>query len=94
MKGDKLIYFFNCYFLMLDYDESLEEIVKSYMEKENDNNAKLLLEDLKYIFEEDNKENEYLDHILENSDEMNVDKLELKEIIKEVYTEFMKYDKK
>ena len=38
MKGDKLIYFFNCYFLMLDYDEPLEKIVRDYIEKENDNN--------------------------------------------------------
>lgn len=91
MKGDKLIYFFNCYFLMLDYDEPLEKIVRDYIEKENDNNTKLLLNDLKYIFEENNNEEEYLNYILKNSDEMNVSKDELREIIRVLYSYLKKF---
>lgn len=91
MKGDKIIYFFNCYFLMLDYDEPLEKIVRDYIEKENDNNTKLLLNDLKYIFEENNNEEEYLNYILKNSDEMNVSKDELREIIRVLYSYLKKF---
>lgn len=91
MKGDKLIYFFNCYFLMLDYDEPLEKIVRDYIEKENDNNTKLLLNDLKYIFEENHNEEEYLNYILKNSDEMNVSKDELREIIRVLYSYLKKF---
>lgn len=88
MKGDKLIYFLNCYFLMIDYDESLKEIVNDYIQKENNNNIEILLEELKYIFEKSNDENQYLDYILKNSDEMNVDKFELRQILKKIYNEF------
>ena len=97
MKGDKLIYFFNCYFLMLDYDEPLEKIAKytglsiEDIEKENDNNTKLLLNDLKYIFEENHNEEEYLNYILKNSDEMNVSKDELREIIRVLYSYLKKF---
>ena len=91
MKGDKIIYFFNCYFLMLDYDEPLEKIVRDYIEKENDNNTKLLLNDLKYIFEENHNEEEYLNYILKNSDEMNVSKDELREIIRVLYSYLKKF---
>ena len=86
MKENKLIYFLNCYFLMLDYNQSLEEIVKDYIEKESANNTKLLIDDLKYILEEDKDED--LEYILNNSDEMNISKTELKEVIKEVYSCF------
>ena len=59
--------------------------------KENDNNTKLLLNDLKYIFEENHNEEEYLNYILKNSDEMNVSKDELREIIRVLYSYLKKF---
>lgn len=33
---DEIIYFFDCYYLMLDYDETLKQIVNEFIEKETE----------------------------------------------------------
>ena len=63
MIGDRIVYFFECYYLLVGIDETFEEI-------------KLLL---------DEKNDEYLQYILETNNEVKTSKEVLLKILDNVY---------
>lgn len=88
MIGDNLIYFSDSYYLMIDYDESLEEIVSQFIKAETTQLLKDTISEMSIILK--NKEDKDLNYILEKSSVINTPKEDLLNMIKEIYDAFQK----
>ncbi len=91
MNIDMIVYFFNCYYLMLDYDESMSQIVAGYIEKEKDVLVKNIYDQMDCVLKaEINTRTYYLNEIISSCEEMDVRTDEMESIIKTVFEEFKK----
>ena len=79
MTGEFLTYFFDSYYLMIDYDQSLEEIVFEFIEKETEERVRNTINEIAAVLE--NKNEDILEYIIEKSVVLSTDKEELKELI-------------
>ena len=82
MTGEYLTYFFDCYYLMIDYDQSLEEIVSEFIEKETEDRVINTISEIDQVIESKNED--ILEYIIEKSVVLSTDKEELKEFIQEI----------
>ena len=55
MPGEYLTYFCDCYYLMIDYDESLEEIVSEFIEKETEERVRNTINEIAAVLENKNE---------------------------------------
>ena len=88
MIGDNLIYFCDSYYLMIDYYESLEEIVSQFIKAETPQLLEDTISEMSIILK--NKEDKDLNYILEKSSVINTPKEDLLKMIKEIYDAFQK----
>lgn len=88
MIGDNLIYFCDSYYLMIDYDESLEEIVSQFIKAETPQLLKDTISEMSIILK--NKKEKDLNYILEKSSVINTSEEDLLNMIKEIYDAFQK----
>lgn len=73
---------------MIDYDESLEEIVSQFIKAETPQLLKDTISEMSIILK--NKEDKDLNYILEKSSVINTPKEDLLNMIKEIYDAFQK----
>ena len=90
-NNKEIIYFCNCYYLMLDYDQSMHQIVEEFIEKESNEIVNELLKELQYIIStEDNQKREYILQVITKCDDMDIDFFTMEKILIDIYQEFMK----
>lgn len=83
MIGDRIIYFFECYYLLVGIDETFEEVMESFVKTESRENVDETLKEIKLLLDE--KNDEYLQYILETNNEVKTSKEVLLKILDNVY---------
>ena len=83
MVGDRIIYFFECYYLLVGIDETFEEVMESFVRTESRENVDETLKEIKLLLDE--KNDEYLQYILESNNEVKTSKEVLLKILDNVY---------
>ena len=83
MIGDRIIYFFECYYLVVGIDETFEEVMKSFIKKESRENVQETLKEIKLLLDEKNAE--YLQYILDTNNEVKTSKEVLLKILDNIY---------
>ena len=83
MVGDRIIYFFECYYLLVGIDETFEEVMESFVRTESRENVDETLKEIKLLLDE--KNDEYLQYILETNNEVKTSKEVLLKILDNVY---------
>ncbi len=61
MTGEFLTYFFDSYYLMIDYDQSLDEIVSEFIKKETEEKVTNTIDEIAEVL--DNKNEDILKRI-------------------------------
>ncbi|URZ03973.1 hypothetical protein [Clostridium felsineum] len=87
-KNNKLIYFFDSYYLMLDYDQELNEIVNEFIENETEETTNEIISQMDKILNSVESQEDTLNEIITNCIEMNTTPEQILEIIKEIFNEF------
>lgn len=85
MKDKMILYFCNCYLVMLDYDETLEEIVQDFVSKEKAETILELKTECNNIIQLPNTEKEkVLKTIIGKADDLVIETIELETIIQNI----------
>ena len=91
MTGEFLTYFCDCYYLMVDYDQSLEEIVFEFIEKETEERVTNTFNEIAAVIEDKNED--ILEYIIEKSVVLSTDREELNELIQDISDVFKEVKK-
>ena len=83
MVGDRIIYFFESYYLLVGIDETFEEVMESFVETESRECVDETLKEIKLMLDEKNEED--LEYILNTNNEVKTSKEKLLEILQMVY---------
>lgn len=86
MISDNIIYFCDSYYLMIDYNETLEEIIKEFIDKETNELVENIINEMNMILK--SKDEKTLKYILEKSCVITTTKENLVDMINEIYDEF------
>jgi DNA-binding transcriptional regulator YhcF (GntR family) len=86
MEIQTIVYFCDCYLMMLDYDEELESIVQDFVKKENPNMIIKLKEECKNLLTMTNQEkNEWIEKIIEKCVNLDISIREMNDILEYIY---------
>lgn len=83
MVGDRIIYFFESYYLLVGIDETFEEVMESFVKTESREYVDETLKEIKLMLDEKNEED--LEYILNTNNEVKTSKEKLLEILQMVY---------
>lgn len=87
-QNNKIIYFFDSYYLMLDYDQTLKQIVNEFIENETEEATNEIISEMIEILNNTELQEKTLSEIITNCIEMNTTPEQMIEIIKEIFNEF------
>ncbi|OOM16370.1 hypothetical protein [Clostridium saccharobutylicum] len=85
---NKIIYFFDSYYLMLDYNQTLNQIVNEFIENETEETTNEIISQMDKALNDIELQEKTLSEIITNCIEMNTTPEQMFEMIKEIYYEF------
>lgn len=86
MRFSNVIYFCDCYLIMLDYEEELVDIIGDFVKKETDGKAIQLKNECKQILSLDNSiKVEETKKIITNCADLDIESGEMLEILEYIY---------
>lgn len=87
-QNNKIIYFFDSYYLMLDYDQTLNQIVNEFIENETEETTNEIISQMEKVLNDIELQEKNLSEIITNCIEMNTTPGQMLEMIKEIFDEF------
>lgn len=87
-QDNKIIYFFDSYYLMLDYDQMLNQIVNEFIENETEETTNEIICQMEKVLNDIELQEKNLSEIITNCIEMNTTPGQMLEMIKEIFHEF------
>ncbi|PJI10020.1 MULTISPECIES: hypothetical protein [Clostridium] len=87
-QNNKIVYFFDSYYLMLDYDQTLNQIVIEFIENETEETTNEIIRQMKKVLNNTESQEKALNEIITNCIEMNTTPEKMIKIIREIFNEF------